>query len=91
MIRRNYKNVRGNTAINQFLGVAVGAVTSASLRAMQKVARRGVDNLVNNVAKFSDYTGVLINSYQAAILVTAISTLWVAGITTANLEMQNGQ
>ncbi len=69
MIRKNYKNVRGNTAINQFLGVAVGAVTSASLRAMQKVAYRGVDNLVNNVAKFSDYTGVLINSYQAAILV----------------------
>lgn len=69
MIRKNYKNAKNNAAINNFLGAAVGAVTSASLRAMQKVAQRGVDNLVNNVAQFSDYTGVLINSYQAAILV----------------------
>lgn len=68
-IRKNYKNAKGNKAINEFLGVVVGAVNSGSLNAMQKVARRGVENLVNNVAKFSDYTGVLINSYQAAIIV----------------------
>lgn len=68
-IRRNYKNVEGNRAINKFLNTAVGAVRSGSLNAMQKVASRGVANLVQNVARFSDYTGVLINSYQAAVIV----------------------
>jgi hypothetical protein len=35
---------------------------------MVTIANRGIRNLVENVAGFSDYTGVLINSYQAAIL-----------------------
>lgn len=75
-IRRNYKNAKGNKAINEFLETVVGAVSSGSLNAMQKVARRGVENLVKNVATFSDYTGVLINSYQAAIIVNG---QWAVG------------
>ena len=76
IIRRNYKNVKGNKAINEFLGTVVGAVRSGSLNAMQKIARRGVEHLVNNTAKFSDYTGVLVNSYQAAIVVNG---KWATG------------
>lgn len=69
-IKRTYKNTReNNRAINEFLGTVVGAVRSGSLNAMQKIARRGIDTLVNKVATFSDYTGVLINSYQAAVVV----------------------
>lgn len=68
--KRYYKDARkqNNKAINEFLGEVVGAVRTGSLNAMQKIAARGLDVLVNKVAGFSDYTGLMINSYQAAII-----------------------
>lgn len=59
---------KNNKAINEFLGEVVGAVTVGTASSMRKVAQRGIQRLVNNVAGFSDYSGMLINSYQAAIL-----------------------
>lgn len=59
---------KNNQAVNEFLGDIVGAVTVGSATSMRKVAQRGIQRLVNNVAGFSDYSGMLINSYQAAIL-----------------------
>jgi hypothetical protein len=63
---RNYK-AQNNKAINEFLSDIVWATSTGSQRSMQTIARKGIERLVNNVASFSDYTGVLINSYQAAI------------------------
>lgn len=59
---------KNNQAINEFLGDIVGTVTVGSAASMRKIAQRGIQRLVNNVASFSDYSGVLINSYQAAII-----------------------
>lgn len=66
--KRQYKTNRNDEAINDFLNEVVGAVRSGSFSSMQKIAQRGIDRLVDNVAGFSDYTGVLINSYQAAVM-----------------------
>lgn len=63
---RNYKG-RNEKELNEFLSDIIGATNQGSRRAMVAIAQRGIHRLVNNVAGFSDYTGVLINSYQAAI------------------------
>lgn len=63
---RNYKG-KNEKEINKFLSDIIGATSQGSRRAMTSMAQRGIQRLVNNVAGFSDYTGVLINSYQAAI------------------------
>lgn len=65
---RKFKSAKNNQAINAFLDVVVGAVRTGSNQAMQKIAQRGIDTLVRHVASFGDYTGEMINSYQAAIL-----------------------
>lgn len=65
---RKFKTAKNNQAINAFLDVVVGSVRVGSLNAMQKIADRGIETLVKHVATFGDYTGELINSYQAAIL-----------------------
>lgn len=64
---RKFKKGQNNREINEFLSDIVSATSAGSLRSMRTIARKGIENLVNNVAGFSDYTGVLINSYQAAI------------------------
>lgn len=64
---RSFKSAKNNKAINEFLTDIVGAVTVGGANAMRKIAQRGVKRLVNNVAGYSDYTGVLINSYQAVL------------------------
>lgn len=64
---RSFKPAKNNKAINEFLTDIVGAVTVGGVNAMRKIAQRGIHRLVNNVAGFSDYTGVLINSYQAVL------------------------
>lgn len=64
---RNFKG-RNQEAINEFLDACVGAVRVASLEGAQKIAKRGVQQLVNQTATFGDYTAVLVNSYQAVIL-----------------------
>jgi hypothetical protein len=63
---RNYKGWN-KKRLNKFLSDIIGATNQGSRRAMVAIAQRGIHRLVNNVAGFSDYTGVLINSYQAAI------------------------
>lgn len=65
---RKFKPAKNNQAINAFLDIAVGAVRVGSMRSMQKIADRGIDTLTKHVASFADYTGEMINSYQAAIL-----------------------
>lgn len=65
--RRNYKSGRNQKVTNEFISDIVGAVRVGSASAMRKIAQRGIDRLVNSVAGFSDYTKVLINSYQAAV------------------------
>lgn len=65
---RKFKTARNNQAINAFLDLVVGSVQVGSLNAMQKIANRGIQTLVKHVATFGDYTGEMINSYQAAIL-----------------------
>lgn len=64
---RNYKG-QNEKELNKFLSDIIGATNQGSRRAMVAIAQRGIHRLINNVAGFSDYTGVLINSYQAAIL-----------------------
>lgn len=64
---RSFKSAKNNRAINEFLTDIVGAVTVGGANAMRKIAQRGIKRLVNNVAGYSDYTGVLINSYQAVL------------------------
>lgn len=68
-VKRNFlgRNKKNNEAINEFLATAVGCVTGGSRNAMVKVAQRGLATLVKN-GRFSDYTGAMRNSYQAAIL-----------------------
>lgn len=65
---RKFKSAKNNQAINAFLDIVAGSIQVGSNRAMRKVAERGIDTLVNHVATFGDYTGEMINSYQAAIL-----------------------
>lgn len=64
---RNYKRAQNNKAINEFLNEIIGVTSTGSRRAVTAMADRGIKRLVHNVAGFSDYTGVLINSYQAAV------------------------
>jgi hypothetical protein len=63
---RRYKGAQ-EKALNEFLNEIIGVTSTGSRRAMVAMAQRGIRRLVNNVAGFSDYTGVLINSYQAAL------------------------
>lgn len=51
-----------------FVNETIGACYSGSARAMQRIAERGLDNLVNRVPTFSDYSGLMINSYNAVII-----------------------
>lgn len=68
-IIRNFKQQRqNNKAINAFLDIAVGTALGATQSSMKKIAERGIDTLVKHVARFSDYSGIMINSYQAAII-----------------------
>ena len=64
---RSYKK-QNEREINRFLSNIITPTMQGTRNAMITIAQRGIDRLVNNVAGFSDYTGVLINSYQAAIL-----------------------
>lgn len=65
---RKFKTARNSQAINAFLDIITGAIRVGSLNAMQKIADRGITTLTTEVASFGDYTGEMINSYQAAIL-----------------------
>lgn len=65
--RRSYKK-RNEREINAFLSDIITPTMMGTRNAMLTIAQRGINRLVNNVASFSDYTGVLINSYQAAII-----------------------
>lgn len=65
---RKFKSGKNNEAINAFLDIVAGSVQVGSMRAMQKIADRGIKTLTTEVASFADYTGEMINSYQAAIL-----------------------
>lgn len=64
---RSYKK-QNEREINRFLSNIITPTMQGTRNAMITIAQRGITRLVNNVAGFSDYTGVLINSYQAAIL-----------------------
>lgn len=64
---RSYKK-QNEREINRFLSNIITPTMQGTRNAMITIAQRGITRLVNNVANFSDYTGVLINSYQAAIL-----------------------
>lgn len=64
---RSYKK-QNEREINRFLSNIITPTMQGTRNAIITIAQRGVTRLVNNVANFSDYTGVLINSYQAAIL-----------------------
>lgn len=68
-IRQNFKGGgrQQNKEINDFLSVVVGCALGATKRSMNMIARRGLRILVDN-NNYSDYTGVLRNSYQAAII-----------------------
>lgn len=65
--RRSYKK-RNEREINAFLSDIITPTMMGTRNAMLTIAQRGINRLVNNVASFSDYTGVLVNSYQAAII-----------------------
>lgn len=65
---RKFKSAKNNQAINAFLDIVAGSVRVGSLNAMQKIAARGIETLTRHVATFGDYTGEMINSYQAAVL-----------------------
>lgn len=68
-IRKNFKGGgrQQNKEINDFLSLVVGCALGATKRSMNMIARRGLSILVDN-NNYSDYTGVLRNSYQAAII-----------------------
>ena len=57
---------QNNRALREFVNDVYGAVRNASLASMHQVAQIGLTNMINQ-AQFSDFTGVLANSYQAAI------------------------
>lgn len=58
---------RNEAIINSFIGGIAYAAGAASELSMHSIARMGLRTLVDE-AYFNDYTGVLINSYQAAVL-----------------------
>lgn len=58
---------RNKAIINSFIGGIAYAAGAASELSMHSIARMGLRTLVDE-AYFNDYTGVLINSYQAAVI-----------------------
>lgn len=68
-VKRNFKGGgrAQNRQINEFLSAAVGCAIGATKRSINLIARRGLQILVDN-DNYSDYTGVLRNSYQAAMI-----------------------
>lgn len=63
----SYLTARNNRAVENFKQSIVMTMASFSQSSIQKAAQLGLSKLVRG-AKFNDYTGKLINSYQAAIL-----------------------
>lgn len=68
-IKRNFKGGgrAQNRQINEFLSAAVGCALGATKRSINLIARRGLEILVDS-NNYADYTGVLRNSYQAAMI-----------------------
>ena len=67
--RRNYvggRITKDRKVINAFFSDVVGLMTTTSRASMRKMAQRGLVMLVRQ-STYSGYTGVLRNSYQAAI------------------------
>ena len=58
---------KNNKAVGNFKRLLVGSMVSFSRSTIQQAAQMGLDQIVNSVG-FNDYTGKLINSYQAAII-----------------------
>ncbi len=66
--RSNSVLTRQNSrAVRDFTSAVAGTMVSFSRNTIQQAGRIGLQKLVNQ-AGFNDYTGKLINSYQAAIL-----------------------
>lgn len=68
-VKRNFKGGgrAQNRQINEFLAAAVGCALGATKRSINLIARRGLQILVDS-NNYADYTGVLRNSYQAALI-----------------------
>jgi len=58
---------QNSRAMNRFKQDIVGSMVSFSRSTIQQAAKMGLQHMINQ-AGFNDYTGKLINSYQAAIL-----------------------
>ena len=59
--------VKNSRAVRNFTSAVTGTMVSFSRSTIQQAAKIGLQHMVNE-AGFNDYTGKMINSYQAAIL-----------------------